>query len=164
MDSYAYQLAVVVDDALQGITHVVRGADLLASTPRQILLQRLLGYPAMSYLHAPIAINASGQKLSKQTRAARLPDDALPVLLAAWRFLDQSLPAGSGTPSTVAEFWSWAFTAWSPAAAAVRSASRTGALRRRLRRKGIITGSPCRSPAPLAGEHVSRLPEAHDHS
>lgn len=111
---YAYQLAVVVDDALQGITHVVRGADLLASTPRQILLQRLLGYPSMSYLHAPIAINASGQKLSKQTRAARLPDDALPVLLAAWRFLDQSLPGGSGTPSTVAEFWSWAFTAWSP--------------------------------------------------
>ncbi len=67
---YAYQLAVVVDDALQDVTHVVRGADLLASTPRQILLQRLLGYPELSYLHAPVAINAHGQKLSKQTRAA----------------------------------------------------------------------------------------------
>jgi len=112
---YAYQLAVVVDDALQGITHVVRGADLLASTPRQILLQRLLGYPALSYLHAPVVINASGQKLSKQTRAARLPDDALPVLLAAWRFLDQPLPDGSQMPASVGEFWSWAIPAWRPA-------------------------------------------------
>jgi glutamyl-Q tRNA(Asp) synthetase len=105
---------VVVDDARQGITHVVRGADLLASTPRQILLQCLLGYPEPSYLHAPVAINASGQKLSKQTRAARLPDDALPVLLAAWRFLDQPLPGGSRTPASVDEFWSWAIPAWRP--------------------------------------------------
>ena len=71
---FAYQLAVVVDDALQHITDVVRGADLLASTPRQIFLQRLLGFPSLSYLHAPIAINAAGEKLSKQTRAAPLPD------------------------------------------------------------------------------------------
>jgi glutamyl-Q tRNA(Asp) synthetase len=112
---YAYQLAVVVDDALQGITHIVRGADLLASTPRQILLQRLLGYPELSYLHAPVVINASGQKLSKQTRAARLPDDPLPALLAAWRFLDQPPPEASRTPASVDAFWSWAIRAWRPA-------------------------------------------------
>ena len=112
---YAYQLAVVVDDALQGVTHVVRGADLLASTPRQILLQRLLGYAPVSYLHVPIAINAAGLKLSKQTRAAPLPDEATPILLAAWRLLGQPLPAESDAPASVAEFWSWAITAWNPA-------------------------------------------------
>ena len=112
---YAYQLAVVVDDALQDITHVVRGADLLASTPRQIILQRLLGYPPLAYLHAPVAINAGGEKLSKQTRAAPLPRDALPALLAAWHFLLQPLPEGSGMPCSVAEFWSWAIAAFSPA-------------------------------------------------
>ena len=112
---HAYQLAVVVDDALQGITHVVRGADLLASTPRQILLQRLLGFAEPSYLHSPVAINASGEKLSKQTHAAPLPDDPLPALLAAWQFLDQPVPDGSGIPASVAEFWSWAISAWNPA-------------------------------------------------
>jgi glutamyl-Q tRNA(Asp) synthetase len=112
---HAYQLAVVVDDALQRITHVVRGADLLVSTPRQIFLQRLLGLPDLSYLHAPVAINASGQKLSKQTRAARLPDDALPMLLAAWRFLDQPVQQGSRAPASIGEFWAWAFASWRPA-------------------------------------------------
>ncbi|HET7097158.1 MAG TPA: tRNA glutamyl-Q(34) synthetase GluQRS [Casimicrobiaceae bacterium] len=112
---YAYQLAVVVDDALQRITHVVRGADLLASTPRQIHLQRLLGLPELSYLHVPIVINASGQKLSKQTRAAGLADDAPPALVAAWRFLDQPLPEERWTPGSVAQFWSWASSAWRPA-------------------------------------------------
>jgi glutamyl-Q tRNA(Asp) synthetase len=112
---FAYQLAVVVDDAWQGVTHVVRGADLLVSTPRQILLQRLLGLRELSYLHTPVAINGSGQKLSKQTRAPRLADDALPVLLAAWRFLDQPLPEGSAVPATVAQFWEWAFASWRPA-------------------------------------------------
>jgi glutamyl-Q tRNA(Asp) synthetase len=111
---YAYQLAVVVDDAAQRITHVVRGADLLASTPRQIHLQRLLELPELSYLHAPVVINASGQKLSKQTRAAGLPDDALPVLLAAWHFLDQPVPEGTWFPSSVTQFWSWAIAAWRP--------------------------------------------------
>ena len=111
---YAYQLAVVVDDALQEITHVVRGADLLASTPRQIHLQRLIGFAELSYLHAPVVINAAGQKLSKQTRAAALPDDPLPVLLAAWRFLDQPLPEEAWMPASVAQFWSWAIAAWRP--------------------------------------------------
>jgi glutamyl-Q tRNA(Asp) synthetase len=67
---FAYQLAVVVDDAEQGVTDVVRGADLLDSTARQILLQRLLGLPAVRYLHVPVALDRSGEKLSKQTGAA----------------------------------------------------------------------------------------------
>ena len=107
---YAYQLAVVVDDALQGISDVVRGADLLASTPRQIWLQRQLGFATPTYLHHPIAIDRSGQKLSKETGASRLPDDPLPALCRAWRFLGQ--PAPQRPPRSVAAFWRWAFGAW----------------------------------------------------
>lgn len=66
---FAYQLAVVVDDAEQGVTDVVRGADLLDSTPRQIYLQRRLGYATPRYLHVPAALNSAGEKLSKQTGA-----------------------------------------------------------------------------------------------
>jgi glutamyl-Q tRNA(Asp) synthetase len=68
-EQFAYQLAVVIDDAEQGVTDVVRGADLLDSTARQIYLQRLLGYPQPRYLHVPAAVNAAGEKLSKQTGA-----------------------------------------------------------------------------------------------
>lgn len=108
---YAYQLAVVVDDAAQGITHIVRGADLLASTPRQIMLQRLLGFAEPAYLHVPVAINAAGEKLSKQTHARALADDRpLAALAVAWRFLDQPLPPSP--PVSVAEFWSWATAHW----------------------------------------------------
>jgi glutamyl-Q tRNA(Asp) synthetase len=82
----AYQLAVVVDDAEQSVTDVVRGADLIDSTARQIYLQRLLGYPAPRYLHAPVAVNAFGEKLSKQTGARAIDpsrrDDLIPRLLA----------------------------------------------------------------------------------
>ena len=70
---FAYQLAVVVDDAWQRITHVVRGADLLSNTPRQIYLQTLLDWPTPRYAHVPLITNAAGQKLSKQTRAPALP-------------------------------------------------------------------------------------------
>jgi glutamyl-Q tRNA(Asp) synthetase len=69
---FTYQLAVVVDDALQGITHVVRGADLLDNTPRQIALQKALGYPTVQYLHTPLVMAADGEKLSKQNGAAAL--------------------------------------------------------------------------------------------
>ena len=71
---YAYQLAVVVDDAAQGVTQVVRGADLLASTPRQISLQRALGLPTPQYVHLPLVTNAEGAKLSKRDSAFPLPD------------------------------------------------------------------------------------------
>ena len=87
---HAYQLAVVVDDALQGVTDVVRGADLLASTPRQVLLQRLLGYSTPRYLHAPVATDEQGGNLSKQHLAA--PVDAAhagEALDAALEFLGQ---------------------------------------------------------------------------
>jgi glutamyl-Q tRNA(Asp) synthetase len=109
---FAYQLAVVVDDAEQAITDVVRGADLLSSTPRQIHLQRLLGRFTPTYLHVPVAINGAGEKLSKQTRAVALPDDALQTLLAAWRFLDQ--PSPNQTPQDVAAFWRHALASWTP--------------------------------------------------
>ena len=111
---FAYQLAVVVDDADQAITHVVRGADLLASTPRQIWLQQQLGLSTPSYLHHPIAIDARGEKLSKQTHASPLPAHPLPALTLAWRFLDQ--PEPPAPLATVAEFWRWAHHAWNPRA------------------------------------------------
>ena len=79
---FAYQLAVVVDDAFQGITHVVRGADLLWNTPRQIYLQTLLGLPTPSYAHVPLITNAAGQKLSKQTLAPALPGTGRSAVLA----------------------------------------------------------------------------------
>ena len=110
---FAYQLAVVVDDALQGVTTIVRGADLLGSTPRQIFLQQLLGLPTPEYLHVPVAINRAGEKLSKQTHAQPLPDDPVPPLLAAWRFLDQRVP--DVRPNSADEFLAWAVRSWSRA-------------------------------------------------
>ncbi|MGC2518640.1 MAG: tRNA glutamyl-Q(34) synthetase GluQRS [Burkholderiales bacterium] len=109
---FAYQLAVVVDDAEQGITDVVRGADLLASTPRQILLQRLLGYPIPRYLHLPVAVNARGEKLSKQTLATALdPGAAVPTLLQTLSFLNQQPPAALAL-GTLREVWRWAIAHW----------------------------------------------------
>lgn len=110
--AFSYQLAVVVDDAQQGITHVVRGADLLNSTPRQIYLQRLLGYSTPSYTHLPIAVNALGQKLSKQTGAAPI-DAAYPVpqLVRALRFLGQKPPLELNQGDRTS-FWTWAIDNW----------------------------------------------------
>lgn len=106
---WAYQLAVVVDDADQGVTHVVRGADLLDSTPRQIYLQRLLGVPTPKYMHVPVVRNAAGEKLSKQTGALAL-DLARPLdeLLEAARFLD--LPLNQA--SSIDDFWMKAVRMW----------------------------------------------------
>ena len=109
---YAYQLAVVVDDAEQGITDVVRGADLLDSTPRQIYLQRLLGLRTPHYLHLPAAVNAAGEKLSKQTLAAPVDErDPVPVLVQVMEFLGQAPPAELQR-APLAEFWRWALEHW----------------------------------------------------
>ena len=109
----AYQLAVVADDAGQEISHVVRGADLLLSTPRQIHLQRLLGAPTPEYLHLPLVLDAQGRKLSKSDQAHPVSDrDPLSGLLAAWRFLGQEIPPDS--PANVDEFWKWAAARWNP--------------------------------------------------
>lgn len=105
---FAYQLAVVVDDAAQGITDVVRGADLLDSTPRQIALQRLLGFATPRYLHTPVATNSAGEKLSKQTRAADAGPDDIP---AALEFLGMNAPGGL-IPK---ELLDWAASHWDPA-------------------------------------------------
>jgi glutamyl-Q tRNA(Asp) synthetase len=111
---YAYQLAVVVDDAAQGITEVVRGCDLLDSTARQIHLQRLLSLPTPAYLHLPVAVNAHGEKLSKQTLAAPLDlEQPVASLHAALRFLGQR-PPQELRASTLDSFWEWAVTHWRP--------------------------------------------------
>jgi glutamyl-Q tRNA(Asp) synthetase len=90
---FAYQLAVVVDDAEQRISEVVRGADLLDSTPRQLYLQRILGLPTPRYLHLPLVLDADGRKLSKQDRARPVDrHEPLPALRAALAFLGVHLP------------------------------------------------------------------------
>jgi len=108
----AYQLAVVLDDADQQITHVVRGADLLWSTPRQIALQRQLGLPTPSYAHVPLVYDTQGHKLSK--RDAAHPVDVgnpLPALRSAWQHLGQcDLP---GRLRNAADFWRLAAQHWS---------------------------------------------------
>jgi glutamyl-Q tRNA(Asp) synthetase len=109
---FAYQLAVVVDDAAQGVTHVVRGADLLDSTPRQIYLQECLNFTTPSYAHIPIAVNSKGEKLSKQTLAAPISMH-LPAnqIFDALSFLGQHPPTEIKN-ATLAEVWRWAITNW----------------------------------------------------
>ena len=109
---YAYQLAVAVDDAIQGVTDVVRGEDLLMNTPRQIYLQRRLGVATPTYLHVPLARNAKGEKLSKQTLAQPIAvDAAIETLHAAWAFLKQSDLQQTGS---VDSFWKAAIAVWNP--------------------------------------------------
>lgn len=109
---FAYQLAVVVDDAAQGITEVVRGADLLTSTPRQVFLQRLLGLPTPAYLHTPLVLMDDGRKLSKQHGAPPLPmDHPGSPLVRALECLGQAPPAelGAAPARTVID---WAIMHW----------------------------------------------------
>ena len=109
---WAYQLAVVVDDAEQGVTDIVRGADLLDSTPRQIYLQRLLGVPTPRYLHVPVLRTANGEKLSKQTGAVAVAPsteaEVLAVLLQAGASLALDVPHAGSLPA----FWQAATAAW----------------------------------------------------
>ncbi|HSD97476.1 MAG TPA: tRNA glutamyl-Q(34) synthetase GluQRS [Sulfuricaulis sp.] len=109
---FAYQLAVVVDDAEQGISEVVRGADLIESTPRQMHLQSLLGLPTPDYLHLPVALSQQYEKLSKQTFAT--PADVarpVPMLYQVLRFLGQDPPSAL-VESNLDDFWHWAVTHW----------------------------------------------------
>jgi len=111
---WAYQLAVVVDDAAQGITDVVRGADLLDSTPRQILLQQRLHLPTPRYAHLPLVLDGEGHKLSKSTAALPVDDDApLPALRHAWQVLGQAGGAVAAA-ADVAAFLSSAVAAFDP--------------------------------------------------
>ena len=111
---FAYQLAVVVDDAHQGITHVVRGADLLASTPRQIYLQGLLDLPMPHYMHLPVAVNEAGEKLSKQTLASPVAaTQPVKTLLRVLEFMKQEPPlelAGGDVQAML----DWAVKNWHP--------------------------------------------------
>ncbi|WP_306396654.1 tRNA glutamyl-Q(34) synthetase GluQRS [Telluria beijingensis] len=113
---WAYQLAVVVDDAGQGVTDVVRGADLLDSTPRQIYLQHLLGVPTPRYLHVPVVRNDNGEKLSKQTGALAVTagdeSAAVAALVQSARFLDLDLDLAQAPPRSRDDFWQAAIPAW----------------------------------------------------
>jgi len=110
---HAYQLAVVVDDAEQGVNRVVRGADLLASTARQVYLQRLLGLPTPAYMHLPLVRGPDGRKLSKQLGSHPVDRTApLPALVDALAFLGQPLP--EAPVGTTRELWAWAVAHWDP--------------------------------------------------
>lgn len=109
---YAYQLAVVLDDAWQGVSDVVRGADLLDSTPRQLYLQELLGLAQPRYLHVPLIIQPDGHKLGKSYRSPPLPSDqAAPLLVRALRALGQTLP-GELEHARPPELLAWAVSHW----------------------------------------------------
>ena len=109
---FAYHLAVTVDDALQSISEIVRGADLLDSTPRQIHLQRCLKLPTPAYAHLPVAVNAEGHKLSKQTFARPISDRVpMEVLLAVLDFLGQ-MPDPGVRGAGCDELLTWAAAHW----------------------------------------------------
>jgi glutamyl-Q tRNA(Asp) synthetase len=111
---FAYQLAVVVDDARQGITDVVRGADLMPSTPWQIALQRALGLPQPRYAHLPLVVEPNGSKLAKSQRSVAADARRAPALVhAALRLLQQEPPAGLEF-EPVSEVLSWGIQNWNP--------------------------------------------------
>ena len=120
----SYQLAVVVDDAFQSVTRVVRGADLLASTPWQIDLQEALGLPTPIYGHLPLLLEPDGAKLSKSRRAAPLDPSSAPALLSSTlTYLSQSPPPDLAR-SSIKDVWEWALEHWNPQALVGKAAVR----------------------------------------
>jgi glutamyl-Q tRNA(Asp) synthetase len=108
----AYVLAVVVDDAAQGVTHIVRGADLLDNTPRQVYLQQLLGYAEPRYAHVPVLTEPDGSKLAKSRRSvAASADSPLPQLLSLFSLLGLAPPA-SLESGPISAAWAWAIAQW----------------------------------------------------
>ncbi len=111
---WSYQLAVVVDDAVQGITHVVRGIDLIDSTARQVLLQQALSLPQPQYSHLPVAVEENGQKLSKQNLSLAVTDSAIQsTLITALNWLQQNPPTELAS-SRRDEILQWACAHWQP--------------------------------------------------
>jgi len=115
---FAYQLAVVVDDIFQNVSHIVRGIDLMDSTPRQLYLQQLLACsrptPYPSYAHIPVIVNDLGQKLSKQHMASPIdPSNGAPLLFAGLHYLQQEPDANLKT-ATCEEILTWGVTHWAP--------------------------------------------------
>ena len=109
---FAYQLAVIVDDALQGVTHIVRGADLLDSTPRQIYLQQQLKFATLQYAHVPIVTNNQNEKLSKQTLAKPIEINmASQLIYDALCFLGQQPPPALKN-AFLSEVWQWTLQHW----------------------------------------------------
>ncbi len=122
----AYHLAVAVDDNLQGVTEIVRGSDLLDSTPRQIWLQRLLGYSQPAYAHIPVAVNVKGQKLSKSHGAGAISlEDTSATLAAALGVLGQRPPKELGS-LPVADIWAWSRENWNMEVLRGQSAIKVG--------------------------------------
>jgi glutamyl-Q tRNA(Asp) synthetase len=120
----AYVLAVVVDDAAQHVTHVVRGADLLDNTPRQIHLQQLLGLEAPDYAHVPLLMEPDGRKLAKSSRSVELDSGTpLPLLIEVFGLLNLSPPPELSL-ATLQEAWDWATSKWNIGRVPKRLASR----------------------------------------
>ena len=108
----AYHLAVVVDDEIQGVTEIVRGIDLIDSTPRQIWLQQLLGYRTPTYAHIPVVTHAGGDKLSKLTGAPGISEDEVEETLVEALLVLQQQPPPELAQATLPEIWSWAIKNW----------------------------------------------------
>jgi glutamyl-Q tRNA(Asp) synthetase len=123
----SYQLAVVVDDAFQSVTRVIRGADLLASTPWQIDIQRALGLPRPIYGHLPVLTEPDGSKLSKSRRAVPLDPAAAPLALVSTLTHLSQAPPEELAQASVKDVWKWAFAHWNPQALAGNTESRLSA-------------------------------------